>query len=247
MYRLFEPYGEEPQRELEHRFRFVDGERGIKITCEEVSCIFEFIPYKFVGKDKYREKALIDNSRVVVLSRDPRGNLKTEVRDVAAKVGGMSAAVSGVATAVGGVAAAVDGVAAAMGVSEGAPAVSPAAGFIPVEPERDEHVSGANQLQTSQEIDSVVENQRLSSAHTADNDVSGEPEHHSNGQLESQEDKLHNGELLSPMHESENGTRTGIRCGGESEERVAKGVAAVRKTGAGSTVDIHIYRSEKPK
>jgi hypothetical protein len=247
----------------------VEGEQGIKVTCEEVSCIFEFIPYKFVGEDRYVEKAPIDNSRVAVLSHDSKGNMKVELRDVTANVGGMSAAVGGVATAVSGVAAAVGGVAAAMGDSgagAGAGAASPAAvrGITPIDPAPQDH--------GNHEEANPVTNQREVTHHNGRNSANGDantgPSHASDSQLPhdtpeagnndaSNRRELHHtsfnsrslGNLSSPEFRPDNsvvGGGSGAAVGNGSGERVARGVAKLTKTKTSSSVKCNLgpYTSE---
>lgn len=103
--------------------------------------MFEFIPYKFCGKDNYLKKAPVDTSRVVDVSHDPQGGITTSVREVTSGVGGVTAAMDRVAAAMGGVAAAVGGVAAAMGEAKKPEAtgnvggvMTAVGGVVPVEP-----------------------------------------------------------------------------------------------------------------
>lgn len=68
-------------------YRCVDGDKGIKIMCAGVSCIFEFIAYEFIGKDLYTPlaPAIAGIPKPAPLNRlsntDP-GILKDDAQDV---------------------------------------------------------------------------------------------------------------------------------------------------------------------
>ncbi len=56
----------------EDLYRYVEGVKGIKVVCEEVSCVFEFLAYRFIGKDLYVEKAAIVDRPAVVIDMNGR-------------------------------------------------------------------------------------------------------------------------------------------------------------------------------
>ena len=56
--RLFIEIPEQDHKEIQ--YRYVDGIKSIKIKCADVSCRFEFVAYRFIGKDRYVPKAAIE-------------------------------------------------------------------------------------------------------------------------------------------------------------------------------------------
>lgn len=68
-------------------YRCVDGDKGIKIMCAGVSCIFEFIAYEFIGEDLYTPlaPAIAGTPKPAPINRssntDP-GILKDNAQDV---------------------------------------------------------------------------------------------------------------------------------------------------------------------
>lgn len=55
--RLFEVIKDEGCEHPEATYRYVDGIKGIKVECADVSCVFEFVAYRFKGEDLYMPKA----------------------------------------------------------------------------------------------------------------------------------------------------------------------------------------------
>lgn len=200
-------------------YRYVDGERGIKIVCEGVSCVFEFIPYQFHGEKKSVAKAPIDESHVVI-ARVSEGKIDTEVCKVPGYVGGVSPNVGGVAAAVGGVAAAVGGVAEAMGeVKPALDSGKAVGGFMPVVKEAMTPVLQDDALQDEAAGDNVTTNQQALSQ--PDPNITNSSGFTAPGHMPSN-DGIH------PV------ARQGL---GGTGEKVAKGRGKLVKTGTSNRVD----------